>query len=41
MEFTYFLSFNRLVSKCFYPIQTHLFAADDVVRSRETVPESE
>jgi ubiquinone/menaquinone biosynthesis C-methylase UbiE len=31
MEFTYFLSFNRLVSKCFYPIQTHLFAADDVV----------
>ena len=31
MEFTYFLSFNRLVSKCFYRIQTRLFAADDVV----------
>jgi ubiquinone/menaquinone biosynthesis C-methylase UbiE len=31
MEFTYFLSFNRLVSRCFYSIQTRLFAADDVV----------
>jgi ubiquinone/menaquinone biosynthesis C-methylase UbiE len=31
MEFTYFLSFNRLVSRCFYPIQTRLFATDDVV----------
>jgi SAM-dependent methyltransferase len=31
MEITYFLSFNRLVSKYFYRIQTRLFAADDVV----------
>jgi ubiquinone/menaquinone biosynthesis C-methylase UbiE len=31
MEFTYFLSFNRLVSKSFYRIQTRMFAADDVV----------
>ncbi len=31
MEITYFLSFNRLVSKSFYRIQTRLVAADDVV----------
>lgn len=31
MEFTYFLSFNRLVSRHFYRIQTRLFANDDVV----------
>jgi ubiquinone/menaquinone biosynthesis C-methylase UbiE len=31
MEFTYFLSFNRLVSRSFYRIQTRMFAADDVV----------
>ena len=31
MEFTYFLAFNRLVSKFFYRIQTRLVAADDVV----------
>jgi ubiquinone/menaquinone biosynthesis C-methylase UbiE len=31
MDITYFLSFNRLVSKYFYRIQTHLFAADDDV----------
>ena len=31
MEFTYFLAFNRLVSKLFYRIQTRLVAADDVV----------
>ena len=31
MEFTYFLAFNRLVSKYFYRIQTRLFATDDVV----------
>jgi ubiquinone/menaquinone biosynthesis C-methylase UbiE len=31
MEITYFLAFNHLVSKFFYRIQTHLFAADDVV----------
>jgi ubiquinone/menaquinone biosynthesis C-methylase UbiE len=31
MEITYFLAFNHLVSKYFYRIQTHLFAADDVV----------
>ena len=31
MEITYFLSFNRLVSKYFYRIQTRLFATDDVV----------
>jgi ubiquinone/menaquinone biosynthesis C-methylase UbiE len=31
MEFTYFLSFNRLVSRAFYRIQTRMFATDDVV----------
>jgi ubiquinone/menaquinone biosynthesis C-methylase UbiE len=31
MEITYFLSFNRLVSKSFYRIQTHMFGTDDVV----------
>ncbi|WP_046317162.1 phthiotriol/phenolphthiotriol dimycocerosates methyltransferase [Mycobacterium sp. UM_Kg1] len=31
MEITYFLAFNRLVSKYFYRIQTRLFATDDVV----------
>jgi len=31
MEFTYFLAFNRFVSKLFYRIQTHLVAAEDVV----------
>jgi SAM-dependent methyltransferase len=31
MEITYFLSFNRLVSKSFYRLQTHMFATDDVV----------
>jgi ubiquinone/menaquinone biosynthesis C-methylase UbiE len=31
MEITYFLAFNRLVSKYFYRIQTRLFASDDVV----------
>ena len=31
MEFTYFLAFNRLVSKYFYRIQTRMVAADDVV----------
>ena len=31
MELTYSLSFNRLVSKYFYRIQTRLFATDDVV----------
>ena len=31
MEFTYFLAFNRLVSKHFYRIQTRMVAADDVV----------
>ena len=31
MEFTYFLAFNRLVSKRFYRIQTRMVAADDVV----------
>src|SRR6478609_12235299 len=31
MEFTYFLSFNRLVSRSFDRIQTRMFAADDVV----------
>jgi SAM-dependent methyltransferase len=31
MEFTYFLAFNRLVSKLFYRIQTRLVAAEDVV----------
>src|SRR6478735_9448253 len=31
MDITYFLSFNRLVSKSFYRIQTRLFATDDVV----------
>ena len=31
MEFTYFLAFNRLVSKLFYRIQTWLVAGDDVV----------
>ena len=31
MEFTYFLAFNRLVSKHFYRIQTRLVAAEDVV----------
>jgi ubiquinone/menaquinone biosynthesis C-methylase UbiE len=31
MEFTYFLAFNRLVSKYFYRIQTRLVAGDDVV----------
>lgn len=31
MEITYFLAFNRLVSKYFYRIQTRLFAGYDVV----------
>jgi len=31
MEITYFLSFNRLVSKSFYRMQTHMFGSDDVV----------
>src|ERR1700752_123992 len=31
MEITYFLSFNRLVSKSFYRLQTHMFGTDDVV----------
>jgi ubiquinone/menaquinone biosynthesis C-methylase UbiE len=31
MEFTYFLAFNRLVSKSFYRIQTRMVAAEDVV----------
>jgi ubiquinone/menaquinone biosynthesis C-methylase UbiE len=31
MEFTYFLAFNRLVSKLFYRVQTRLVAAEDVV----------
>jgi SAM-dependent methyltransferase len=31
MEITYFLSFNRLVSKSFYRMQTRMFATDDVV----------
>src|ERR1700759_2808441 len=31
MDFTYFFSFNRLVSRHFYRIQTRLFASDDVV----------
>jgi ubiquinone/menaquinone biosynthesis C-methylase UbiE len=31
MEFTYFLAFNRLVSRHFYRIQTRLVAAKDVV----------
>jgi len=31
MEITYFLSFNRLVSKSFYRIQTRMFGTDDVV----------
>jgi ubiquinone/menaquinone biosynthesis C-methylase UbiE len=31
VELTYFLSFNRLVSKSFYRIQTRMFATDDVV----------
>jgi ubiquinone/menaquinone biosynthesis C-methylase UbiE len=31
MELTYFLPFNRLVSKCFYRIQTRLIATNDVV----------
>jgi ubiquinone/menaquinone biosynthesis C-methylase UbiE len=31
MEITYFLAFNRFVSKYFYRIQTRLFAGDDVV----------
>src|SRR5271166_3310067 len=31
MEITYFLSFNRLVSKSFYRIQTRLFNTGDVV----------
>jgi ubiquinone/menaquinone biosynthesis C-methylase UbiE len=31
MEFTYFLSFNRWVSKSFYRMQTRMFATDDVV----------
>lgn len=31
MEFTYFLAFNRLVSRSFYRIQTRMIAADDVV----------
>jgi ubiquinone/menaquinone biosynthesis C-methylase UbiE len=31
MDITYFLSFNRLVSKSFYRMQTRMFAADDVV----------
>ena len=31
MELTYFLAFNRLVSKCFYRIQTRLIATNDVV----------
>ncbi len=31
MEITYFLAFNRLVSRFFYRIQTRLFATDDVV----------
>lgn len=31
MEFTYFLAFNRLVSKHFYRLQTRMFSTDDVV----------
>ncbi len=31
MDITYFLSFNRLVSKSFYRIQTRMFDTDDVV----------
>lgn len=31
MELTYFLSFNRMVSKSFYRIQTRMFDHDDVV----------
>ena len=31
MEITYFLSFNRLVSKSFYRMQTRIFSTDDVV----------
>lgn len=31
MEFTYFLAFNRFVSKLFYRIQTRLVAGEDVV----------
>jgi ubiquinone/menaquinone biosynthesis C-methylase UbiE len=31
MVITYFLSFNRLVSKSFYSIQTRMFGTDDVV----------
>lgn len=31
MEITYFLAFNRLVSRFFYRVQTRLFANDDVV----------
>ena len=31
MEFTYFLAFNRLVSKSFYRIQTRMVAPEDVV----------
>lgn len=31
MTFTYFMAFNRFVSKYFYRIQTRLFAGDDVV----------
>ena len=31
MEFTYFLAFNRLVSKYFYRIETRLVAAGDEV----------
>ena len=31
MEITYFLAFNRLVSKSFYRIQTRMVAAEDVV----------
>ncbi|BBX69473.1 phthiotriol/phenolphthiotriol dimycocerosates methyltransferase [Mycolicibacterium psychrotolerans] len=31
MELTYFLSFNRLVSKSFYRVQTRMFDDDDVV----------
>ncbi len=31
MDVTYFLAFNRFVSKYFYRIQTRLFATDDVV----------
>ena len=31
MRFTYFLSFNRLVSRSFYRMQTRMFSSDDVV----------